>query len=537
MTYSRRRFLQGAGASVFGAPFAITAANAAGPKAPKKWDESYDVVVIGYGGAGACAAIAAHDAGAKVVILEKLHEGGGNTAISSGGLLNPNNEEKGAAYMKALFDAYPTEFDEEFFNIFVKESPKLCDWVKSLKPGTEMRCYGHSGYPHLPGADAIDKWSVSTPATGKKRGGGPNLWAVYSYAVEEARKIPVKLNTPAERLYTNTDGVVIGVRAKSNGKIVNIQAKRGVVLACGGFASDETMCLNHLHCNPVFSVGSPGNTGDGIRMAQQVGAGIWHMNGTNAPLGIRIPGQVAAAVFRCNSPGYILVDRNARRFVDEKSIEGHSGIFPVDVYDGRSIRFERIPCFAIFDHKGLTTGGPVSAISSGYFRLTEKGGHNWTRNNLKEVEKGWIIKADTVEELAKKIHLDPKVLAETVKKWNTDIKNGHDTLFNRPIENKLDKSKVAYDYMYNKVLAAPLEQGPYYAVELYPCLFNTQGGPRRNAKTEVLDPFLTPIPHLYSAGELGSFWGPMYQGGGNNSECIVSGRIAGKNAASQKPVG
>ena len=129
------------------------------------------------------------------------------------------------------------------------------------------------------------------------------------------------------------------------------------------------------------------------------------------------------------------------------------------------------------------------------------------------------------------------MLAETVRKWNTDIKSGHDTLFNRPIENKLDKSKVAYDYMYNKVLAAPLEQGPYYAVELYPCLFNTQGGPRRNAKTEVLDPSLTPIPHLYSAGELGSFWGPMYQGGGNNSECIVSGRIAGKNAASQKPIG
>ena len=113
---------------------------------------------------------------------------------------------------------------------------------------------------------------------------------------------------------------------------------------------------------------------------------------------------------------------------------------------------------------------------------------------------------------------------------------GKDTLFGRAIENKLDKSKAAYDYLYNKILSLPFEQGPFYAVKLYPCLLNTQGGPRRNAKCEVLNPLMEPIPHLWSAGELGSFWGPIYQGAGNNAESIITGRIAGKNAAEAKDV-
>ena len=111
---------------------------------------------------------------------------------------------------------------------------------------------------------------------------------------------------------------------------------------------------------------------------------------------------------------------------------------------------------------------------------------------------------------------------------------GKDTLFGRAIENKLDKSKAAYDYLYNKILSLPLEQGPFYAVKLYPCLLNTQGGPRRNVKGQVLNAYGEVIPGLYVAGEMGSMWGHIYQGACNNAEALVFGRLAGKAAAAEK---
>ena len=80
-----------------------------------------------------------------------------------------------------------------------------------------------------------------------------------------------------------------------------------------------------------------------------------------------------------------------------------------------------------------------------------------------------------------------------------------------------------------------IDQPPYVALKIYPIMYNTQGGPRRNASCQVVDPFDNPILRLYSAGELGSFWGWMYNGGGNNSECLATGRIAGANAASLSP--
>ena len=83
----------------------------------------------------------------------------------------------------------------------------------------------------------------------------------------------------------------------------------------------------------------------------------------------------------------------------------------------------------------------------------------------------------------------------------------------------------------NDISSAPLETAPYYALQIYPALINTQGGPRRNDKAQILDAFGEPIPRLYSSGEMGSLWGIIYQGAGNNAESLVFGRIAGENAA------
>ena len=143
-----------------------------------------------------------------------------------------------------------------------------------------------------------------------------------------------------------------------------------------------------------------------------------------------------------------------------------------------------------------------------------------------------IVQAGTIEDLAKKIGVPEANLVETVKRWNEQIKAGADLDFGRAIEKK---GKVAFEGREAPVVSAPLGDGPYYAAKLYPALLNTQGGPRRNTKGQVLNPFKEPIARLYSAGELGSMWGHIYQGATNNAEACVFGRIAGRTVAAEKP--
>jgi len=136
--------------------------------------------------------------------------------------------------------------------------------------------------------------------------------------------------------------------------------------------------------------------------------------------------------------------------------------------------------------------------------------------------------------LARILGMNSENLKETVIAWNRDITQGEDTQFGRTVHSEATE-KPAYQGQELPVLSSPIKTPPYYALPLFPTLINTQGGPRRNSKAQVLDAFGDPIPRLFSAGELGSMWGLIYQGGGNITECMVFGRIAGKNAAAEKP--
>ena len=112
--------------------------------------------------------------------------------------------------------------------------------------------------------------------------------------------------------------------------------------------------------------------------------------------------------------------------------------------------------------------------------------------------------------------MNSSVLHESIQRYNRFCQKGDDVDFHRPPWS-----------------LTPIENPPYYAVKLWPGGPNTQGGPRRNGKAQVVRPDNTPVPRLYSAGELGSVWGMLYQGGGNIAECIAFGRIAGNNAAAE----
>ncbi|MBU2498997.1 MAG: FAD-binding protein [Proteobacteria bacterium] len=494
-----------------------------------EWEREADVVIAGYGGAGAAAAITAHDTGAKVIVLESMVSGGGNTVVSMGGFLYPTNAKDAMTYISALYDFSHSDKDEETIRVFAQESVKNVAWVKGLREGTEVQVYGHAGFPQVPGTGSMNKYLVR----GKGKGStlfARNLWGLLSYAVEEQRKIPVLTKTPAKRLVTNNHGEVIGVIAENEGRKIAIRANRAVILTTGGYEYDKKALQNNIKGYPIYAAGNPGNRGDGIRMAQKVGAALWHMNGVSCGLGIKVPDFKAAFSTIIGAPGHILVDKKGRRFLDERGIESHAGLFAVDHYDAHALEFPRIPCYAIFDETARLTG-PISRVA-GLGAAGQE--HKWSKDNRIEIEKGWIIKGSSPAELAEKLRMDPATLEETVGRWNADVKEGRDSQFNRPIRSAPEE-RPAYKDFVSSVLSAPIDTPPYYGLELYPCLLNTQGGPRRNARAQVLDPYDQPIPRLYSAGELGSMWGMIYQGAGNIAECMVFGRIAGMNAANETP--
>jgi succinate dehydrogenase/fumarate reductase flavoprotein subunit len=171
--------------------------------------------------------------------------------------------------------------------------------------------------------------------------------------------------------------------------------------------------------------------------------------------------------------------------------------------------------FMVFDDN-LFSAGPLydKHPSHGWTQIIEK--YDWSADNSRELAKGWVKRADSIAALAALIGLDPPVLSETVARWNRDCEAGQDSHFGR------------------KLMLSPLAQGPYYAVEMSPSMLNTQGGPRRNEKGQIVRPNGTPIPRLYSAGELGSIYSYLYQGTGNIGECLAFGRISGRNAAAEQ---
>lgn len=526
MQLTKRNFLKGSFAAA--AAVAVPAAQAQKATLPSSWDVTTDVAVLGYGGAGACAAIAAHDAGAKVMIFEKWAQGGGNTAVSSGGMMIPNNEERAYAYLAKTYTFANSEIDETQLRAFVKEAMKSKDFLMSLKPDQKLYIYGHAGFQSIPESDAIDKWRFKTPK-GQKTRGGDMLFNNYRYAVEEVRSIPVKYNARALELIRENDEV-LGVWVEMDGRKLAVRARRGVILATGGFEFDDVLLQNHTMGQMFHRLGHPGNTGDGVRMAVAAGADLWHMNALSCPLGLKVPGLTTVLQINMLAASYFYIDQDGRRFVNEK-MDNHTCIYGVNVLDPIKHRYPRIPCFVVFDEKARKRGPIIGGATSGYALNREN--YKWSRDNSAEIEKGVIVKANTLEELAGKIGVPVENLISTFRTWNADIKGGADKAFGRPIEKK---GKIAFEGREAPLVSAPLDEtGPYYAAKLYPAILNTQGGPRRNEHGQVLNPFKRPIPRLYSAGELGSMWGHIYQGATNNSEACVFGRIAGKCAANETP--
>ncbi|MBI2988874.1 MAG: FAD-binding protein [Deltaproteobacteria bacterium] len=479
------------------------------------WDYEADVVIIGYGGAGATAAIAASDARAKVLILEKNPQGGGNTKYSGGSIRTYLDLEKVVDFFVTVCEG-TTERD--VVESFVNESTQNPDWLTGLgaetvvsqETGTEgypIRLPG-AAFPHIRGAEGI---GPRVHVKGAEKG-GRNLWAVLSRNVE-ARKIPVMYSTSGTQLIIEKPEGVTGLIATSAEKEVKIRAKRGVVLSCGGFEYNPSMHLNYLGQN-FFSLGHPGNTGEGILMAAELGADLWHMNAVAATFGYKFPEIDFAIRHRMPHASFVYVDQSGKRFMDETGLDGHAMWAPMSYIDMKTLQRTRIPSYVIFDEDtrvrgrvGWTDSGIVSEI------------YQWSHDNSAEVQKGWIKAAESIAGLAAQINIRPDYLQSTISQYHFYCTGRYDADFGR-----------------SPGTLVPIARPPFYAIAIWPSIINTQGGPKRNARAQVLDVRGRPIKRLYSAGELGSLWHRNYPGGGNVSEALAFGRIAGRNAAAESPM-
>ncbi|MBV8118588.1 MAG: FAD-dependent oxidoreductase [Alphaproteobacteria bacterium] len=476
-----------------------------------------DVVVVGFGAAGAATAVTAHERGAKVVILEKAPEGqeGGNTRVAGQGYLNTSSVESALAYLTALCGPYTVP--EAMVRVWAQEMCQNNAWLESLGGDPQEHQHPPVGieFPDLPGSDCVHKFHDG-PTYGYS-----NTWKMFARLVKQ-RPIPVLYETPGRELIQHhVTKEILGVRSQHGHKSISIKARRAVVLTCGGFENNQDMIRNYLPGLPYcYTSGTPYNEGDGIQMAMSVGADLWHMNNYAGPsMALKVPeirttfSMQALHFSKVMAGGMIVVGPDGNRFCDEKYKTRH-GKVPVN---SRWLPLTTpCPMFMIFDQT-LFSAGPLydKTPSHGWTQIIER--YEWSPDNRAEQAKGWIKTADTITALAALIGLDPGRLADTVKRWNRYCEANHDPEFGR------------------RLMMAPIIERPLYAVELSPSMLNTQGGPRRNEKAQIVRPDGTPIARLYSAGEMGSIYSYLYQGTGNIGEALAFGRVAGRNAAAEPP--
>lgn len=514
---SRRSFLKGAGitlasAAALGivgcAPSGKSSDNAG---AEGSWDGEYDVIIAGAGIAGLTAAVtvAKEGNGASCLLLEKEARPNGNSPFCAGWQMYFEETEGPLNYLDHLIgDCTP----QETIRAYVEETMHNLEWVLGLGAKEEwLDIYRPEPEETNEYAEYPDSHTVGYLLF-KTEGDHPHHIHEFLMGLveENSDTIDYKTSTPIEALVRDGEGAVIGVVA--DGK--RYRAKGGVIMCTGGFENDQKMLQDYTGVKGYPYAGQA-NTGDGHRICQKIGAGFWHMHG-GATYWLSLRNlentRFLSTLYSFTTKQHgITVGVNGRRFYQD--------------FDGCS-NFKKyaLPGTDITRNVGYRHGITQFGGGMAHLPLPEKGWFIFDQAGLDAgacpkdksedpVADGWAVRADSLEELAALIEVPADELVKTVNQWNEFVERGEDLAFYRPADT-----------------LTPVAQAPYYAMLCVPALLNTDGGPIRNEKGEVCDPDGNAISGLYSAGEFGSIWGHLYQGGGNVGECGAFGRIAARNA-------
>ena len=541
-----------------------------------KWDETFDVVVIGSGMAGMATALAACEAGLRPVVLEKAGKLGGGTTFSMGGIWIGNNHLMRAAgyrdsrddvlaYMRFIAGA---EADDARLLAYADRGPEalkffedcglrfrisrgLTDHYFGVAPGSvaEGRCLN----TEFIAATELGEWQDSilvprdTPIEVNseelfKWGGIANInnWpkdllgerrknkvrtrgvGVITHFVKQllARGVAIRLATKADHLVTES-GRVAGV-VTDQGRIA---ATRGVMLACGAYESNPEMAKAFEGLPGFLSMFPPTIDGDGMVMGAELGAQTRTIRNNLAVfLGFNIPGKQAGEepLFRIVGisemfcPHTIVVNRDGKRFADETYFQNM--VPALRHYDVKQHRHANLPCYLIFDQQYVDGFSFIDAPRSS------------------EVP-AWVSRANSIEELAGKLRVDAAGLSATVARFNGFARKGVDEDFQRGdaawcLAKKDVWKPTRADEAYVSPTLGTLRIPPFYGVELHPSVF-ASAGLVANASAQAIDQRGNAIPGLYAAGNNAAHteYGVGYQAGFSLGSGMTFGYLAARHMA------
>ena len=507
------------------------------------WDHEFDVVVVGYGYAGGVSAIEASDAGCSVLLLEKMPDPGGISVCSGGNVRAAVDADEAFAYLKEtcagttpddVLKALAVGMTEivDYFEHLAKVSGAEVQFRHNAGnyPFSGAETFGYASIASVPEFDAAARYPYVNSYVPIHRAAGARLFKVLEDNIEQ-RDVTLWLESAAQRLITDSSGEVRGLTIETKDGAKHVKARKGVILACGGFEASPEMQLQHWPEKPVLLAAFRGSTGDGIRMAQDTGAALWHMWNYHGVYGFRHPDPDYPYGLRPKRlpdwvPGkpprndvkmpWIVVDRNGQRYMNEyPPYMQDTSARPMSLFDTHTQSYPRIPSYIVLDDPARWTW-PLCSPTFNDRGFT----FEYSEESLRALEDRIVTKADTLAELATNMGVKENVLAETIERWNAMCDIGLDDDFARPPPSM-----------------TKIETPPFYFAKVWPICSNTHGGPVHNAHQQVLNAFDEPISRLYAAGELGGVFGHLYLGGGNMAECFVGGWTAARHAAQLDPWG
>ena len=436
-----------------------------------------DIVIVGAGGAGMTAAINATEQGKKVVVLEMMPYAGGNTTKATGGM---NAAETHYQKEQGIDDSVETFIEDtmegghqmnnrDLVTVMAEKSASAIDWLDSI--GAPLPKVGFSG--------GATNARIHAPEDGS--GVGAYLVTRFLNKVNELG-IEVMYETKATELISD-NGTIVGVKAESDEFNYTINAK-AVILATGGFGNNQDMIVKYRSdLKGTVSTSAPGAMGDGIVMAEKVGADLVDIDQIQLHPTVE-QGTSMLITESVRGDGAILVNQEGKRFTNE--------LLTRDVVSAAELEQTGGYAYIIFDQR--------------------------LRDGLKAIEKyvstGITVQGDTIEDLAKQIDVDPSVLAETLKTWNQAVANKNDAEFGRDTGMEND-----------------LSVAPYYAIKIAPGIHHTMGGVKIDTKCQVINTDGKVIPGLYAAGEVtGGVHGGNRIGGNAVADIVVFGQVASDSA-------
>ena len=450
-----------------------------------------DVIVIGAGGAGLSAAITAAENGASVILVEKMSNVGGNTLISGGEMAAPGSwmqEKEGIAddvetFYNDVLKGGDNEGDPALIRVLAENALNGALWLRDEINVT------FEDYMLFFGGHSIKRSLVPLNASGVELIQKLNAKA-------EAMGVTIHKNTRATKLVM-TDGKVTTVMADFDGQEITYTANKGVILTTGGFGSNIEMRKQY---NPkmdekILSTNSVGSTGDGVVMAQELGAQVVDMQyiQTYPTCDVETGALLYVGDVRLEGRS-ILVNLEGKRFVEELERRDVISFAVTEQTGGVSYMF--------WDEASMQASGVAASHQQEYDDL---------------IRRGKLVKADTMEEACAHFGINAEELKATVERYNQYAADGKDLEFNK------------------RGTLTAFGEGPYYIMVSTPAIHHCMGGLKINTSAQVMDTEGNVIPGLYAAGEVtGDIHGTNRLGSDAIADIIVYGRIAGENAAAGK---